>query len=199
MRANFRIPEMFKYKFGRDPRNWTIDQLHNLYIRSNERTNKRRKEYSNYIDSIIKEIPKNDNGYHIVYFSNKGRDFQYEISYNTSYKSWAIRTESLELKSREDRLFFLLHSSNIKTFEMGQKLFDLGKLRSNLHYIVKEVMWELVEKELKDRFKGKSIRDEIFIIDISGKKYFVEIDENSYGNYYKFNMKNEFVDEIILV
>ncbi len=167
---------------------------------SNERSNRARKVYSNYIDNIIKEIPKNDKGSHIVYFNNKGRNFQYEISYNTSYKSWSIRTDSLELKSREDRLFFLLHSSNTKTFEMGQRLFELGKLRSNLHYPVKEAMWELVKKELKEKFKGKtSVSGKIFIIDISGTKYFVEIDENSYGGYYKFNMKNKVDDEIISI
>ena len=33
---------------------WTIEKLHNLYLLSNERSNRARKIYSNYIDDIIK-------------------------------------------------------------------------------------------------------------------------------------------------
>lgn len=200
MKINFLHPEIFKRKFNRNPKNWTIDQLHDLWIRASERTNKRRKAYSDYINTIVKEIPKNEQGEVIVFFSHKGRKSQYKLRYHQDWKSWGVSRDSVSLKNREDRLEFLLHSTT-KAHEMGQKLFELDSLymATNSSYKVKEIMWKQIEENLRGKFKDKPLKhfNKIFILGISDKKYFVEVDDRTAPHYYKFNLQNEFKDKII--
>jgi hypothetical protein len=35
--VNFLFPEVFEYKFGRKPKDWTLEQLHDLYLRAKSR------------------------------------------------------------------------------------------------------------------------------------------------------------------
>lgn len=204
MRVNFRQPEVFKYKFGRNPRNWTIEQLHDLWLRASERSNKRRKAYLDYIDIIVKEIPINEKGEIVVYYKHKGRKnlSQYKLTYHRDWKSWGVSRDSVPLKTREERLSFLLNSAT-KTYEMGQKLFELDSLytSTNSNYKVKEVMWRQIEDSLRERFKNEPFKyyKKVFVLNISNKKYFVEVDHTRAPNYYKFNLQNEFTDEIISI
>lgn len=202
IRVNFLQPQIFKHRFGREPKNWTIEQLHDLWLRTCERSNKRRKEYCDCVDAIAKEIPKNEKGEVIVYYKHKGRKnlSQYKLSYNRDWKSWSVSRDSVSLKTREDRLSFLLHSTT-KVYEMGQKLFELDSLymSTNSSYKVREIMWRQVEESLRQRFKDEPYKhyNKIFVLSISDKKYFVEIDDRTAPRYYKFSLQNEFNDEVI--
>jgi hypothetical protein len=35
--VNFLFPEVFEYKFGRKLKDWTLEQLHDLYLRAKSR------------------------------------------------------------------------------------------------------------------------------------------------------------------
>jgi hypothetical protein len=41
MNVNFK-KHFFEFKFKRKPKKWTIEQVHELWLRSKERTNKKR-------------------------------------------------------------------------------------------------------------------------------------------------------------
>jgi len=57
---------------------------------------------------------------------------------------------------------------------------------------VQKIMWELIEDKLRKHFKGLNITpSDIFIIDISDKKYYVELDPQHRYGYLKFNFKGE--------
>ena len=69
------------------------------------------------------------------------------------------------------------------------------KLESNIHYAVFEVLWELVEKKLREKFKN-SRPENSFIIKIGNKKYIVST-EDKYGSYKKFKLQSELKDEVV--
>lgn len=54
---------------------------HDLWRRSEKRADKRNIIVSKCIDEIVKEIPKNSNGYHIVYFDWDDKIYQYSFKY----------------------------------------------------------------------------------------------------------------------
>jgi hypothetical protein len=69
--VNFLRKWEFEIKFGKQPREWSFKELHDLYIRAKERADKRRKEHSDFINKIIKEVQPNERGEHRVYFSRE--------------------------------------------------------------------------------------------------------------------------------
>lgn len=195
MKVNFYNPEIFKYKFKREPKVWTIDQIHDLWERACVRAGKRQSESSAYLREIVKEVPKGANGEHIAYFKREGdvRISRFKFSYHRDFKSYGVSTDTLEfskdiVKGRDEKIDFLL--TNQRAFEMGQKYYELQKMLTNYQYRVKQILWEMVESKLQDHYKklDKNPPD-ISIIEIGGSKYYVQVDDQNRYGYLKFHLR----------
>lgn len=193
----------FKTRYGREPKTWTITQVHDLWVKASARFDKLQKEKTDYISYIVNNIPANDSKEHIVYFYNCWKDGVYHVDnmstistytffYEKEYKYYSIRTNELKFadntKGREDKIDFIL--SNDKCFEMGQKYHEIERMRSNKHYIVHHILWEMVEDELRKHFKdSNTLPPDIFVITISGIRYNIQTDPQHRYGYMKFHWK----------
>jgi hypothetical protein len=63
MNVNFKNTYFFEFKFKRKPKNWTIEQVHELWLRAKERTNQRRSELKKCINDIKKFVKPDDIDY----------------------------------------------------------------------------------------------------------------------------------------
>lgn len=187
--------ERYIEKFGRKPKQWTIELLHDLWIRSRERSDKLNEEIWNYIKNIAGTIPEID-GKHFVYFRQNGDIRAYVIEWSNTFKSYTIHTTNLsEFKTRDERINFFI--STDLNFEMGEELLRLNKLESKLHYRVFEIFWEKVEEQLQKKFKTVRPK-ESFVIKISDKKYIIKT-EDRYGDYKKFKLECELTDDVTVI
>lgn len=196
---NFLFPEFFEYKFKRKPKDWSLEELHDLYLRAKARAEKRRNHTLSIMDSIDKEITKFDNKSQ-VYFYQTINDTtylrQYEFTWKSRYEKYSSYSlNDPKMKSREERLDFVL--SNSRAFELGQEFYESKRLEDmawrNM-WRVKDILWQVIEKKLRKMYEGVQVKDTI-IIEISGHKYFIYV-ENSWG-FSNFTLKNEFDGEII--
>lgn len=206
--VNFLYPEAFEYKFKRKPKEWTLEELHDLYLRTKERAEKRWNHTLSIIDTIDKEIPKFDRRFEKksqVYFYQITNDKntytkhlrQYEFTWGEDKSSYTYSLRDPKLNTREERLDFAL--SNERSFELGQKFFESKKLEDmawRTMWYIKDVFWTVLEKKLRDIYKGKKIR-ETLLIEVSGYKYFIHV-KNGYG-YPSFTLQNEFDGEIVKI
>jgi hypothetical protein len=89
-RANFLFPEAFEHKFKRKPKEWSLEQLHDLYLRAKVRAEKRASHTQSIMDMIDKEIPK---------FDRKSQVYFYQTSNDTTY----LRQYEFTWKCRYDK------------------------------------------------------------------------------------------------
>ena len=100
--------EKYREKFGRSPKQWTIESLHDLWIRSKKRSDKLHRDIWQYIEKIAETIPAND-GKHIAYFNQNNTLRGYVIEWNESHKTYSTHTISVsEFKSRDERIDFFV-------------------------------------------------------------------------------------------
>ena len=193
MRLNFtsydHYPELFIQRFKRPYKKWTIEELHDLWVKLKDRNIKRRLEVVNFQNEIAKQIVKNKNGEYIFYYEN-GRIWKYTMVWHREYNCYGVSSEILNLKSREDKLEFLL-LNDIKLFEIGNKYRKLEKMTSRMEYVPREILERMIQDKLEKKFKNSHNIPDIFTIDIDNKKYFIELDEQYRYSYKKFHLKNE--------
>lgn len=192
----------FTKRFKRKMKVWTIDEVHDLWLRACDRANIRQREKSAFIKEIVKEIPKNDRDEHVIYFYHRNdlADQKsvrcYKLSWNSDWKSYGIGQSTVVMNTRDEKITFILTKD--KEFEMGQKYHQLHQLDymcTNLQWSVRKILWYLIEEKLQKKFKDVSSPD-VFILDIGAKKYFIELDDqHRYAGYKKFHMKNECVGD----
>ena len=198
-RANFLFPEAFEHKFKRKPKEWSLEQLHDLYLRAKVRAEKRASHTQSIMDMIDKEIPKFDRKSQ-VYFYQTSNDTtylrQYEFTWKCRYDKYtSYSLNDPKLKSREERLDFVL--SNSRAFELGQEFYESKRLEDmawRTMWKAKDIFWKVLENKIRDLYEGKVVK-ETLIVEISGYKYFVHA-QNGYG-YPSFSLQNEFDGEII--
>lgn len=196
-KVNFLNKELFHLKYKRKAKEWTLDQIHELYLRAKERSEIRQKSLSNYITKIIKEIPEDKSGVRIIYVQEENRLYQYEFSYMNSWNCYGYSWNSVKDETLEDKLTFLIKSE--KALEMGQKFQELKDMTSTLHHTVLYILEKLINDKLKNRFNKEIIKsDQIFIIKIGNKKYYVQSNDRSTPSYYDFKIRGEVNDEIVL-
>lgn len=199
--VNFFYPEVFERKFNRKPKQWSLEDLHDLYLRAKERAEKRWKLSQSIIDTIQKEIVQFDNKTQ-VYFYQTTRDTTYLRNYEFTWKnkrdkytSWSIGDP--KLNNREERLDFLI--ANSRAFELGQQFYESKTLEDmswRTMWRVKDIFWQVLERMLRSLYESEVVK-ETLIIEVSGHKYFVHVD-NGYG-YPNFRLQNEFNGEIIKI
>jgi hypothetical protein len=199
MRVNYKNSG-YKFKFGRDPKDWSIEKLHNLYLDARNRSMLKRKVILSIIDRIENELP--DAGVYsnmktrVLFKEKDDKLFKRVLSYNNGYESWGIGSwEELKFKgsvleNREEKLNLLLSCQ--KQFELGD-IYDKYD-RDNLYLwrIPWEALCEKVNDKLRKKFDNKTA-PEHFTITIGDKNYVVHCDDQSrYNKFYKtFSLKNE--------
>lgn len=193
-RVNFLHSDAFQYKFKRSPKLWTLEQIHDLWIRANERSNNRYKETRNHIEFSLDKLKIKSKDKFNLYFQQGVHLRQYSFSWNHDYQTYAYSTETVNLKNREDKLEFLC--CNEEAFILGQQYHELVKLESRIQYRVYAILLEVVNKKLKEHFKGK-IAPNNFITEISNRKYFIYTNKR-YGNYcVNFEIGDEYKGDVV--
>jgi hypothetical protein len=200
----WRNSDLFKMKFKREPKVWTIDDIHELYLKAFERHSKKQKLVIDCVDRIVSEVQEFEKGKRKIYFTKEGKFYQRELSYHSEYDSWGVGSYDLvkfssnsTLVDRNEKLEFLL--SNEKAFELGELYQSLQGNTKHLHLHVREVLSEMVQEELRLKFKDVE-SPRIFTISIGDKRYYVECeDQTRYSKIYKkFKLLNEATEEIKL-
>lgn len=185
--------ERYIEKFGRKPKQWTIESLHDLWLKSKKRSDERTEKVWNFIAEIAEKIPANSRNEHLVYYMQDDRVRGYSIGYSSSFKSHSLGHTDVNFQTREEKIdFFLTTELN---FEMGEKLRNLKKFESNLDYRVFEVFWSKVQESLREKFEDQR-PPKCFALDIAGKKYLITNDDR-YGSYYTFKLECEYNEQSI--
>jgi hypothetical protein len=197
MLLNYKNKEFFKAIYGREPKNWSITDLNDLYLKLKTRSDSRWNDFRNFIyDVIFKELEEYEGKIHVYYYQNddlRGFEIHKRKDYGFSYTF-----DDPTFKTREERLKFLLNSDP-KNLELGQEFYRLKKLdslASSSMWKVKSILADEIHKHLRD-VKDKSIfKDKSFItINISGIKYVVKIENTHYDNYFRFTWDGETVNQ----
>ena len=210
-RAHFTEPEMFRYKFRRDPKVWSIEKVHNLYVRALVRSKKMHEELIDSIHEIARVIPLSVDGYnkkcHITYFYREDVLYQYEMSYMKEYDSYGTSSNRVNFNEgnleniRERKINFILNNENGKAFELGEKYDRLSHRSKNFHFNVKEVLVEMIRDELQKKYKAVKIFDipKIIPVSINDRTYIFTLDRQSSGYYKKFELIDEMNIEPIIM
>jgi len=198
-KINFQEKELFKYRFKRDPKIWTLEQIQILWTKTIERNSERQKLVSNVYDKIINDIPENSMGYKVIYYHDGEDVMKYEFGFNHQFKSWSYSYSRVEFskdksKARDEKIELLL--SNDRAFELGKEWKDIQKYRSKYHFRVAKIFTSMIEDKLKERYKGKFPPD-ITVVKVGDKKYYFAVDDQHRYDYLKFHFKGEVLDNII--
>lgn len=198
-------PDLFKLKFKREPKVWSIDEVHDLYLKALDRHNKRLKLWIDCVDRIVNETNEFDKDKRKIFFTKDGKFYQRELSKNHEYDSWGVHSADLvkfsstsTLVDRNEKLEFLL--SNEKAFELGELYESLQGNTKHLHLRVKHIISEMVQDKLRFKFKNCE-SPEMLTISIGEKRYYVKCDDQYRRSriYKKFELLNEVTEEIKLI
>jgi hypothetical protein len=179
----------FETKFKRAPKQWSFEQLYDLYLRAQKRSDKRRKEHSDFINKIIKEVQPNDSEEHRVYFSREhGKTYMYRIRKDNDF-GWCYSTEHVIFSKdivvgRDEKLEFIL--SNQKQFELGEELRRLDLMKSNFDRHIFGIIEQLVNESLCEKYKNVKNYDvpKIIKINLAGIIYYAALDKESRNSGY---------------
>ena len=166
---NFYNKEFFKMRFGRDPKMWTIKELHDLWLKAKDRNDKRYQDISDHLSYIRDTFQKNGNGEWIVYFMDGDK----------------VRGYSIRELDYSGQLAYSLHDPKMDRglkidliigdgFELGEKLHYLIGLTSRNEYIVFHHLSKMIYDEV---FKNMyltpfcGVREFKKVIRISGRTY----------------------------
>ena len=193
--VNFLRRWEFECKFDRDPKMWSFKQLMDLYVRAKERADRRRKEFSEFIDNIIKEVEPNDSmnpsekGYIEVYFDRDGITCKYSIRKDDHF-GWAFSTDRVSFSvkdivlAREQKINFLLN--NKRKFELGEELRRLEKMKSMFDRHVFHIIEEAVNEKLCEKFKKvkNHLVPKVIKVDLGGNIYYAALTKDSRNSGY---------------
>jgi len=193
MRVNFLNSEIFKWKFKRSPKNWSLDQVHDLWILAKKRSDIRQKIFTDYIENIPNIISPNDNGEYVIYYQRNKSMNSIILTFRDEYSryggNWSYHTESLKDRDRDKTLEYWISNDNI--IDMGNEFIRLSDDRGfNSEGRVIRVLSEMINDNFRKHFKGiKKYPPESFVTTISDKKYIINVDDRS--NYPTFKISSE--------
>lgn len=186
--VNFLRRWEFECKFDRDPKTWSFKQLHDLYIRAKERADRRRKEFSEFIDKIISELEPNDKGYYQVYFDREGTTSMYSIRKDEHF-AWACSIDRVTFSkepvlAREEKIDFLLN--NERKFELGEELRRLENMKSVFDRHVFGIIEEAANEKLCEKFKKtkNQLVPKVIKVDLGGNIYYAALTKDSRNSGY---------------
>jgi hypothetical protein len=187
--VNFLRSWEFEFKFKRVPKQWSFKKIYELYLCAKERSDKRRKEHSNFINKIIKEVQPNEHGQHRVYFSREhDKTYMYCIRKDNDF-GWCYSTEQVKFSKdivigRDEKLEFIL--SNQKQFELGEELRRLDLMKSNFDRHIFSIIEQLVNESLCKKYKNVKNYEvpKVLKVNIGGTIYYAALDKESRNSGY---------------
>lgn len=190
-KVNFTESELFEYRFKRKPRQWSLEEIQDLWERTLKRGEERKSLINKVYDKIVNEIPKDENGRKVVYYTKDDEVYKYEFSYTQEFKSWGYSYDRVEFskdktKRRDEKIEFIL--SNDRAFELGQEFRNIQKFKTRLEYRVKQIFVNLIENELKEYYKDK-LPPDISVVKVGDRKYYFAVDDQHRYNYLIFHFK----------
>ena len=110
IKVNFKQNQLFEYQFKRNPKSWTIEQLHDLWMKAKSRANERNLRFWNYLAECYEKLPKSDNkiqnSQKSIYYYHNDKLRQFDISYRDDFKSYSFSVNESKLKDRDSKLEF---------------------------------------------------------------------------------------------
>ena len=192
--VNFFRTWEFRGKFKRDPKTWSFKELHDLYLRAKERADKRRKDFSEFIDKIINEVEPSDSmnpgerGSMQVYFDRDGITCKYSIRKDEHF-GWAYSTDKVtfskeKVLAREEKINFIL--SKQKQFELGEELRRLEKMKSVFDRHVFAIIEQALNEKLCEKFKKvkNNLIPKVIKVDLGDNIYYTALTKDSRNSGY---------------
>ncbi len=174
---NFENDWAFKYKFKRDPKYWSISDVHDLWVRAKERAKVRHNAVKDCIQDIFNTVEPNNREEYIVYFfggPKKDIIYAYTITKRYGY-SYSNQLAKLDITTKRDiSINGILGSVE---FKLGERLRKNEKLLTTYQFKILQVLNGMIEKKIemykidKGDHHGYFLQDRHEIINISGKKY----------------------------
>jgi len=194
-KTNFRNPEYFRLKFKRDPKQWSVEDLHQLWLKTSKRNSIRQNHYWELIREAGETLPgdKDRKSVYYYYTDKEGREIlrKYNIQFNLEYNGWSIGHDTVKLDNRDDKLSYWI--ADEKNFEFGRKIQAAGKFTSGrLNSIVFHILSEEVNRILNKKFKEtKTVPPKAFTIVLGGIEYIVITDDGYGYAYNRFTITTE--------
>ena len=186
VRAHFQMKEIFRYRFKREPKDWSIEDLHSLWLKAKERNRARQKVYWNLIREAGETLP-GDGTKHVYYYQpdKSGNEVlrRFNISNERNWGGWYIGHDSAKLDNRDDKLSFWI-AADETNFDYGRRIFEAQKFTSGrLEGVVYSVLIDEINRSLNKKFKdSKEYPPKSFTIMLGGKEYIIITDrEIGYG------------------
>jgi hypothetical protein len=183
--VNFLRRWQFECKFNRNPKTWSFKELHELYLRAKERADRRRKDFSEFIDKIINDDSMDTSEKAIeIYFDRDGIAWKYSIRKDDHF-GWAYSTDRVSFSvkdivlAREQKINFILN--NKRKFELGEELRRLEKMKSVFDRHVFGIIEEAVNEKLCEKFKKvkNHLIPKVIKADLGGTIYYVALTKDS--------------------
>jgi hypothetical protein len=202
--VNFLRSWEFEFKFKRVPKKWSFKELHDLYLRAKERTDRRRKEFTDFIDMIINEVEPNEKGVHNVYLERENGTYMYSIrkdeSFGWSYSTNYVTFSKDVVMAREEKIDFVL--TNQRQFELGEKLRKLDRMKSSFDRHVFGIIEQAMDEELRKKYKKVKNYEvpKVLKVNIGGTIYYAALDKESRNSGYdwkKFEILGKEESDII--
>jgi hypothetical protein len=193
--------ELYKFKFGRYPRERSIEDIQLIWINSIKRTKERRDRIINVINKIVKEIPEDKFDHKIVYYIDNNElyyfDFSRYISGNWHFSKRKFIFSEDKSISREEKINLILN--NERAFQLGEEMRKSLIWETNYHELVGSVFIKIIGDKLKKYYKGNKNIPNISIVKIGDiKYYFFAQKQNGFGTL-RFKFMGEVTDEIITI
>jgi hypothetical protein len=209
-RFNWENADSFEWRFKRKPKLRTISEVHDLYLRTMERSTKKSKEIMDCVAEIVRDIPPTaayNNRYndsYITYFYSGDILYQYKMTYDESYGSYGTSCDIVRFDEgnideiRDKKIHFILN--NKKALELGEKYKRLSTANKYLHYNVRDAFEKMIIESLEKKFKDVKAVDlpKAIPVIVGCKKYMFTIDPQSWGTYKKFLFLGESHEDIVL-
>lgn len=173
VRINSEHSLYFEHVFGRKPKQWSIAQVHDLWIRSKKRGNERYNNFSKAVYEMMDHIKPNSLGNYIVYFKSGNKIGQYNFKKDKKH-GYVMGTDwpNMNGKTKEVRdhtVNILLHD-----FSWGERLRELEKMKTDLQYRVLRILNRMIESQIRSRKLHDTwyqSADEVLVIKIDNRKY----------------------------
>jgi hypothetical protein len=175
----------FKYKFQREPRVWSLEEVQDLYDKLLERNKPFIEKSRKIVNRIMKEvdIDSNTESSRTLYYYDDDEiytiTFKKDLNWGYSY----THNGKLDLKTREKTLDFLIDFD--KKLELGNLFIENKRLISNLPNRVKEILHNMMNKKLLEYyedFKDNKFLINNLVVSVGNRKYIAT--NRSQGNYH---------------
>ena len=146
-----------KYKLSHYDNNTPIEKIHLVYLKLKKRKEKRRKVFSDFIDSISTLIEPTNKKYTVFFVYPDKEVGKYTINYDNYWGGWSFSRDRLIPKTRDEKLDYL---------EDTELKFELGKKFKELEALTRDFLCSYFEDVLLTKIKNKFFNEKNYEEDI---------------------------------